>query len=172
LLKKIISTAILATLPIIAIHADSNITKDSFTNDPMLKDFQKLQSDMNRVFENFNKEFFNDIKIPQIPNNINSGFSFSVKTDVRDKGDHYEIKANLPGIEQKEINTKIKDNILVIEAKTKKSKDDKKNNKIIRQERFEGSFYRAMSLPSDADSNKMTTDYKNGVLTINIPKKK
>jgi len=43
---------------------------------------------------------------------------------------------------------------------------------IIKQERFVGSFYRAMSLPNDADSDKMTTNYKNGVLSVNIPKKK
>jgi len=172
MLKKIITTALLAIVLMVSIQADSNITKDPFANDPMFKDFQKLQSDMNKIFENFHKQFFNDMSVPQIPVDIGSGFSISVKTDVVDKGDHYEVKADLPGVDQKAINVKVKDNILSIEAKTQRSKEDKKGDKIIKQERFVGSFYRAMSLPSDADADKMTTDYKNGVLTINIPKKK
>jgi len=172
MLKKIITTALLAIVPMVSIQADSNITKDPFANDPMFKEFQKLQSDMNKIFENFHKQFFSDMSVPQIPVDIGSGFSISVKTDVVDKGDHYEVKADLPGVDQKAINVKVKDNILSIEAKTQRSKEDKKGDKIIKQERFVGSFYRAMSLPSDADADKMTTDYKNGVLTINIPKKK
>ena len=172
MLKKIITTALLAIVPMVSIQADSNITKDPFANDPMFKEFQKLQSDMNKIFENFHKQFFSDMSVPQIPVDIGSGFSISVKTDVVDKGDHYEVKADLPGVDQKAINVKVKDNILSIEAKTQKSKEDKKGDKIIKQERFVGSFYRAMSLPSDANADKMTTDYKNGVLTINIPKKK
>jgi len=172
MLKKIITTALLALVPMVSIQADNNITKDPFANDPVFQEFQKLQQDMNKVFENFHKQFFSDMSIPQIPVDIGSGFSISVKTDVVDKGDHYEVKADLPGVDQKAINVKVKDNILSIEAKTQKSKEDKKGDKIIKQERFVGSFYRAMSLPSDANTDKMTTDYKNGVLTINIPKKK
>ncbi len=172
MLKKIIATAILASLPMMALSADSNITKNPFANDPAFKDFQKLQADMNKVFENFHKQFFNNITIPEIPANIDNEFSVSVKTDVIDKGDHYEIKADLPGVEEKAIKVTVKDNILSIEAKTEKNKEDKKNNKIIKQERFIGSFYRAMSIPNNADVTKMTTSYKNGVLTVNIPKKK
>jgi len=172
MLKKTVTTALLALMPMVSIQADSNITKDPFANDPMFKDFQKLQQDMNKIFENFHKQFFSDMNIPQIPVDMGSGFSISVKTDVVDKGDHYEVKADLPGVDQKAINVKVKDNILSIEAKTQKSKEDKKGDKIIKQERFVGSFYRAMSLPSDANIGKMTTDYKNGVLTINLPKKK
>jgi len=172
MLKKIITTTLLALVPMVSIQADNNITKDPFANDPVFQEFQKLQQDMNKVFENFHKQFFNDMSVPQIPVDIGSGFSISVKTDVVDKGNHYEVKADLPGVDQKDINVKVKDNILSIEAKTQKSKEDKKGDKIIKQERFIGSFYRAMSLPSDANADKMTTNYKNGVLTINIPKKK
>ena len=169
--KKVISIVLLVILPIVAVGADNNISRNLFANDPAFQDFQKLQADMNRIFENFHKRFFSDMAIPKIPIDINSGFSFSVKTDVIDKGDSYEIKANLPGVEEKAIDVKVQDNILSIEAKTQTTKEDKKDNKIIKQERYVGSFYRAMTLPSDADANKMTTDYKNGVLTINIPKK-
>jgi HSP20 family protein len=171
MLKKLFLTMLLAYMPV-ALNADTNITKSPFANDPVFQDFQRLQAEMNKMFEDFNKQFFSDIKMPQIPLNIDKGFSMSVKTDVVDKGDYYEIKADLPGVEKSAIKVNVKDNILSIEAKTQKSKEDKKGDKIIKQERFVGSFYRAMSLPSDANPEKMTTEYKNGVLTIKIPKKK
>jgi len=169
--KKIFLTILLAYMPV-ALSADTNITKSPFANDPVFQDFQRLQADMNKMFEEFNKQFFSDMQIPKMPLDIDSGFSMSVKTDVVDKGDYYEIKADLPGVEKSAIKVNVKDNILSIEAKTQKSEEDKKGDKIIKQERFVGSFYRAMSLPSDANPDKMTTEYKNGVLTIKIPKKK
>jgi len=172
MLKKLFLTMLLAYMPV-ASSADANITKSPFANDPVFQDFQRLQAEMNKIFEDFNKQFFSDIKMPQIPLDIDSGFSMSVKTDVVDKGDYYEIKikADLPGVEKSAIKVNVKDNILSIEAKTQKSKEEK-GDKVIKQERFVGSFYRAMSLPSDANPEKMTTEYKDGVLTIKIPKKK
>ena len=170
--KKIITTTLLALVPMVSIQADSNITKNPFANDPIFQDFQRIQTDMNKMFESFHKQFFSDMSIPEIPADIGSEFSISVKTDVVDRSNHYEVKADLPGVDQKAIDVKIKDNILSIEATTQKSKEDIKADKIIKQERFVGSYYRAMSLPNDADADKITTDYKNGVLIVNIPKKK
>jgi len=174
-MKKILSKILLVSLLSSSISsADSNITNnplDVFANDPIFKDFQKLQEDMNRIFESFHKRFFSNIEIPTI-GDLNSGaFSMSVKTDVIDKGDKYVIKANLPGVDKNSIKVEVKNNILSIKAETKQEKEEKKGDKIIRQERFIGSFYRAMSLPDDADSDKLTTEYKDGVLTIIIPKK-
>jgi len=165
---------LMATLIASSLNADSNITKtplDPFANDPMFKEFQKLQEDMNRIFNSFHKRFFSNIEIPTI-GNLNSGaFSMSVKTDVVDRGDRYEIKANLPGVDKKSIKVEVKNSILSIKAETKKEREEKKGDRLIRQERFIGSFYRAMSLPDDADSDKLKTEYKDGVLTITIPKK-
>jgi HSP20 family protein len=171
MLKKIVLSALLALMPI-GMSADTNITKDPFANDPVFQDFQRLQAQMNKIFEDFHKQFFSDVNIPKLPADLDGEFSLSVKTDVIDRGDHYEIKADLPGVEKNAIKVNVKDNILSIEAKVQKSKEDKKDDKIIKQERFIGNFYRAMSLPNDANSDKMTTEYKNGVLTIKIPKKK
>ena len=174
-MKKLISKLLLVTLLASSnINADSNITKnplDPIINDPIFQEFQKLQEDMNRVFESFNQRFFSNIEIPSIGDFNTGAFSMSVKTDVIDKGDRYIIKANLPGVDRESIKVEVKDNILSIKAETKKEKEEKKGDKLIRQERFIGSFYRAMSLPDDADSDHLKTEYKDGVLTIIIPKK-
>jgi HSP20 family protein len=173
-MKKLMLKLLLVTMVTSSINADSNITKnplDPFANDPIFQEFQKLQEDMDRVLESFHKRFFSNIEIPTIGNFNTGAFSMSVKTDVIDKGDKYVIKANLPGVDKKSIKVEVKDNILSIKAETKKEKEEKKGDKLIRQERFIGSFYRAMSLPDDADSDHLKTDYKDGVLTIIIPKK-
>ncbi len=160
---SVLSLILSATL----IHADASV-KNSFESDPVFKDFQKLQEDMNRVFENFHKQFFTDIKMPTIKD---KELSKVLKTDLNDKGDHYEIKADLPGVDENVIKVTIKDNLLSIDAKTEKREEKEDNGKIIRQERFVGAYHRSMTIPSDANANKMKTDYKNGVLTITIPKK-
>jgi HSP20 family protein len=173
-MKKLVSKLLLVTLLTSSIYADANITKNPlnpFANDPVFKEFQKLQEDMNKIFNSFHQRFFSNMEIPTIGDFNNGAFSMSVRTDVVDRGDRYEIKANLPGVDKKSIKVEVKNNILSIRAETKKEKEEKKGDKLIRQERFVGSFYRAMSLPDDADSDHLKTEYKDGVLTIIIPKK-
>jgi HSP20 family protein len=99
-----------------------------------------------------------------------SGFSSTFKTDVNDKGDHYEVVADLPGMDKAKIDVKAENGMLSINAQSETKKEQKEDNKVIRQERFIGSFHRSMSLPKDANEGKMTTEYKDGVLRIKIPK--
>ena len=170
--KKIVITSFLALLPMVSLQAESNLTKsDPFgivlQDESFFKDFQKLQANMDKVFENFRKD-----ALSHIPTDLKSGFgSINLKTDVVDKGDHYEVVADLPNVDKSNIDVSAKDGILTIKAESKKSKEDKKGDKIIRQERFIGSFYRSMTLPTDANEETVKIEYKDGVLTVLIPKK-
>ncbi len=175
--KKLISTAILATLPMVALNADNNQSKQNmminpFEDDPFFKDFQKIQADMDRLMQNFRSHSMISTPKMSLDSPFSSGFSSNIKTDVNDKGDYYEVIADLPGMEKAKINVKAEKGMLSISAKNDVKKEKKKENKIIQQERFIGSFYRSMSLPKDADEAKISSDYKNGVLTVKIPKKK
>jgi len=172
--NRLLKTALLATLPWVALQADNNLssTQDPFASDPMLKHFQKLQEEMNKAFEQFNQEFFADMQIkPQLKSHFANGFANSPKTDFVDKGDHYELKVDLPGMDAKSIDVKVKDHLISIHAKSEENKEEKKDDKIIRQERFFGEVQRTLSLPNDANPDKYKTDYKNGVLTVTIEKK-
>jgi len=171
MVNKIIKIALLATLPMMAIGADNNLTKDPFANDPMFKHFQKLHKDMNKIFEEFNREFF-DKKTPYFKADFSKGLTLSPKTDFIDKGDVYELKVDLPGIEKNEIKVTLKDNLISIDAKSEEKKEEKKDNKVIKRERFVGVMHRSLTLPKDANPKKYKTDYKNGVLTVIIEKKK
>jgi len=167
--KQLLKTLLLATLPMVAIQADNNLSASPFANDPIFQHFQKMQEDMNKIFEEFNTNAFAGMKIDP---NFAKDFSFSPDTDLKDKGDEYELKMDIPGMDNKNIKIDVQDNYLSVTAKNEESKEKKEDGKIIHQERHVGMVQRGMTLPKDADASKYKSDYKNGVLTITIPKKK
>ncbi len=172
--SKNIKTVLFALiLPLFTLQADNNLTNTNpLLNDPLFKHFQKLHEEMNRAFEQFNQEFFADMAIaPDLKMSFGNGFGAPPKSDFIDRGDHYELKVDLPGMDPKSIDVKIANNLISIHAKSEQQKEEKQGDKIIRQERFFGEVQRTLSLPQDANPNKYTTDYKNGVLTVNIEKK-
>jgi HSP20 family protein len=173
--RKVLTTSLLATLPMVAIAMENNLTKNSpfgsaFKDDPFFQDFQKLQMDMDKLFETFHKRAFTGMPMIHVPSNLKSGFSMKLKTDVTDKGSYYEVVADLPNIDKPNIDVKAENGVLSIKAESKKNNEEKKDNKIIHQERFVGSFYRSMTLPKDADEGNISSEYKDGLLTIKIPK--
>ncbi|SHO81223.1 small heat shock protein (class I) [hydrothermal vent metagenome] len=171
--KKLVITTLLAFLPVVVVQAESNLTKSEpfgsiFQDDPFFQDFKRLEADMDKVFNSFHQRAFNHIS-----HNLNRGFSsINLKTDVIDKGNHYEVIADLPNVDKSNISVSAKDGILIIKAESKKSNEEKKGDRIIRQERFIGSFYRSMRLPKDVNEKDITNEYKDGVLRVIIPKKK
>ena len=95
---------------------------------------------------------------------------FTPSVDVWDGKDNIYVEADISGVEQKDINVNLKDNTLTISAKKEEAKEEKKKN-YYRSERYQGSFYRAMQLPSSVDESKIKANYKNGVLKLTLPKK-
>jgi len=167
--KQLLKILLLATLPMGAIHADNNLTTNPFADDPMFKHFQKMQEDINKIFEEFNHNAFADMKINP---SFSKEFSFSPDTDLKDNGDEYELKMDIPGMDDKSIKIDVQDSYLSVTAKSETSKEKKEEGKIIHQERHVGMIQRGMTLPKNADAHNYKSDYKNGVLTITIPKKK
>ena len=177
--KQLLKTALLATLPFVAIQADNNLTTqnkvnaDPFLNDPAFQHFQKLHEEMNRVFEKFNQNFFSDMGIdPQFKTHFSNRLALSPKTDFVDRGTNYELKIDLPGMDESEIKVELKNKLISIQAKSEQNNEEKKDNKIIKQERFVGVISKTLTLPKDANPKKYTTNYKNGVLTVTIEKQK
>ena len=167
--KQLLLSMLLATLPMAVVQADNNLSSNPFENDPMFKHFQKLERDMNKIFEEFNHNAF--AGMPMQPH-FQKEFSFSPSTDLKDKGDKYEIKMDIPGMDIKSIKIDIQENYLNVTAKNEEKRESKKDGKVIHQERHVGMIQRGMTLPKDADVEKYKNTYKDGVLTITIPKKK
>ncbi|MBO7395186.1 MAG: Hsp20/alpha crystallin family protein [Ruminococcus sp.] len=94
------------------------------------------------------------------------------KTDIKDTGDKYVMESELPGFEKEDIKLDINGEFLVISAEHTAEKEEKdENTKYIRRERKYGSYKRSFDI-SDVDAETITAEYKNGILTIELPKKK
>ncbi|MCJ7765669.1 MAG: Hsp20/alpha crystallin family protein, partial [Thiovulaceae bacterium] len=90
--------------------------------------------------------------------------------DIASSEKEYSIKVELPGIDANDVTIEISGNTLKIKGEKRQEKE-KKGKNFYRVERSFGSFQRILDLPEDADADKVTSDYRDGVLNIAIPKK-
>ncbi len=90
--------------------------------------------------------------------------------DIFEDAESLIIKAELPGIEQKDIDVRIEDNTLTLRGERKHDQEVRKEN-YHRVERYYGSFQRSFSLPTTIDQEKVKATCDKGVLTIILPKK-
>jgi HSP20 family protein len=89
--------------------------------------------------------------------------------DVTDDGKIYKVTADLPGLTEKDVTVNIEKGILSIEGEKSESSENKENNYLVSEREF-GSFKRSVRLPEDIRQDKITAEFKNGVLTVSIPK--
>jgi HSP20 family protein len=90
--------------------------------------------------------------------------------DVLEKDGNLILRAELPGMSEQQIDLKLEGNTLTLKGERKMDKEDKKNN-YHRVESFYGSFTRSFRLPETVNLEKISADYKNGVLTVTIPQR-
>ena len=89
--------------------------------------------------------------------------------DVTEDDKEYLVKAELPEVKKDEIKVTVQNGTLTISGERKFEKEEK-NKKYHRIERAYGSFERSFGVPEDADANKITSDFKDGLLTVHLPK--
>lgn len=96
---------------------------------------------------------------------------WSPRLDVSETDSAIEILADLPGMDKKDINVSLEDDLLVIKGERKEEKEqkDKQYHTI---ERRTGSFYRALRLPVEVEIDKSEANFKDGVLKLKLPKSK
>jgi HSP20 family protein len=89
--------------------------------------------------------------------------------DISETDGQITVKAELPGLEAKDIDLAVTGDVLTLKGEKKKEEETKEQDYYCR-EIFSGSFHRSFRLPSEVDSEKVDASFKNGVLTINMPK--
>jgi HSP20 family protein len=119
---------------------------------------------VSRLFD----EFFNDF--PFTSSVVEGKENWIPSVDILEKEGNIVLRAELPGMNEKEIELKVEGDTLILKGERKMESEDKKSN-YHRIERSYGSFTRSFRLPDTVDSEKIDADYKNGVLTITLPKK-
>jgi HSP20 family protein len=94
-----------------------------------------------------------------------------IKVDVTESDTAYAVKAELPGVEKKDIDVKIEGNAVSISAKVECDQELKEGERVIRRERYSGTVSRSFSLASEIDEGTAAAQYKDGVLSLTLPKK-
>ncbi|MBF0192576.1 MAG: Hsp20/alpha crystallin family protein [Magnetococcales bacterium] len=120
--------------------------------------FRSLQSDINRLFERDLDE--SNGMMTQWP----------LRVDIREDEQHILIKADVPGMEQKDINVNVDNGRLTLSGE-RKFEDEKHQDNYHRVERAYGRFSRSFQLPNTTDVNNIQASYKNGVLEVMLPKR-
>ena len=95
--------------------------------------------------------------------------AFSPKIDVVDSEKEISIKAELPGMDEKDIEVSLSRDILTVRGEKKEEKEDKGKD-YYRMERSNGSFSRSIPLPAEVDESNIKASFKKGVLSITLPK--
>lgn len=95
--------------------------------------------------------------------------NWNPRVDIYNDADNIVLKAELPGVEKKDISVDLKNRVLTLKGELT-SDDEVKEDKYYRKERFSGKFERSFTLPGDVDPEKIKADYKDGVLEIMVPK--
>ena len=99
-----------------------------------------------------------------------AGTFFAPRVDIREADGHYEITAELPGVDKDDIHVHVKDGILTLEAEATQEDKEEKEGKVIRQERRYGKFMRSFNLGSDVHEEDIKASFKDGVLKLEAPK--
>lgn len=108
--------------------------------------------------------------VTRLMNEPRTGRPWFPAVDILETEDHLALKADLPDVKIEDIDVRVENNMLTLRGQRKFEKD--KNVKgLHRIERSYGEFTRTFQVPSTVDTEKVSADYKNGVLTISLPKK-
>lgn len=120
------------------------------------RELRRMDETMNRVWRG-NPNGFGEIE------------HWAVPLDVVQDGDNIVVKATLSGVDPKDIDITVEDDILTITGETKEEREEKKDNYLLRERRT-GKFHRSLRLPESVNADEAKTAYENGVLTVTFPK--
>jgi HSP20 family protein len=90
--------------------------------------------------------------------------------DIFENENNIMLKAELPGVDPKDVEVRVEDNTLYLKGERKFERETKEEN-YHRVERSYGSFARSFSLPNSIDAEKVAAEYKDGLLTLTLPKR-
>jgi HSP20 family protein len=124
--------------------------------------FGSLRRDMERLFDDFSRDL--GWGPPAI-----AGTSMAPRVDVSETESEIRIEAELPGVDEKDVEVVLTDGRLTIKGEKKQEKEEKKKDFHL-VERSYGSFARTIGLPFEADPGQVKASFTKGVLTVTVPK--
>lgn len=146
-----------------------NTDKVSTPAAPGWRPFENLRREIDRVFEDFNTGFW---RTPSVFNAAPWAKSFDVApaVDVAEHDKAYEVTAELPGLDEKNVEVKVANGVLSIKGEKQEEKEETKKDYYLRERNF-GAFERSFQIPDAVDTSKIEAVFKQGVLKVTLPKK-
>ena len=120
-------------------------------------------------FNNRADRIFNDFFYPSRGMQMSKDSSWNPRVDIYEDEDAIVLKAELPGVEKDNIVVDVEGRVLTLKGE-RSSDNEVKEESYYRRERTFGSFERRFNLPDNVDPEKITADYKDGILKLGIPK--
>ena len=132
--------------------------------------FQALRSEIDQIFDDFGNGFWNRPfrSLARLERDFSKSIS-APAVDVAESDKAYEITAELPGLDEKNIDIKVANGGLTIKGEKREETEEKKKDYYVSERRY-GSFQRSFPVPESVDANKIEAKFVNGVLTIKLPK--
>lgn len=132
------------------------------TSNGEFEPFRSFHREMDRLLDSFSRDFH----WPRAAGE--SGLNMPL-VDVAETDDGLTVTAELPGMDEKDIDVDLTNNVLTVKGEKKAEKEEKKADYHFR-ERTYGSFSRSVAVPFDVDADKVSASFSKGVLTIALPR--
>jgi len=129
-----------------------------------LSTLASLRADMDRLFDAFVREPFGALDWP-----ARGAGDWSPAIDLAETDTEYTVRAELPGLDPKDLDISVTENQLVLSGEKKETVERREKGYYHSESRF-GSFRRSIALPGAIDSTKVDAEFKSGVLTIHLAK--
>src|SRR2546430_4100104 len=126
------------------------------------RELQSIQQEVNRLFGTL-------FDTPIAAGAGAASRSWIPAMDLVEKNDEYVLRADLPGLTEKDVRVELEDNVLSVSG-TRKSEHENRKDGYYRVERASGSFSRSLTLPEGVDPESIRAQFENGVLEVRIPK--
>jgi HSP20 family protein len=131
---------------------------------------ESMRDQMDRLFQSFSAgwpSLAGEGPLRERRTGLGLGMMPKVETSEDDK--QFEISVELPGVDEKDVSVSVDDGVLTIKGEKKSEREEKKKDYHL-TERSYGSFQRSFQLPENANQDKISADFENGVLKIALPK--
>jgi HSP20 family protein len=126
------------------------------------RELQSIQQEMNRLLGTF-------FDSPTRAGNGGALRRWIPAMDLVEEGEHYVLRADLPGVREDEVKVELEDNVLTISGERKSEREERKEG-LYRLERASGAFSRSLTLPEGVDPDSIQAHFDKGVLEVRVPK--
>lgn len=126
--------------------------------------FAALQEEMNRVFE----RFYSGAQV--YLTDWDKKIATTPAVNILENGDSFRVEADLAGMDPKQVDIEVANGFLTLKGERTEEKEEKGENYLCHEIAY-GAFYRTIALPEAADGDRAKAAFKNGILTVTVPKK-